>query len=323
MRALILTAGLGTRLRPLTDVRAKAAVPVNGEPIVRRILAWLVRLGIDDVVLNLHHRPATIAAVAGDGRDLAARVRYSWETPVLGSAGGVRHALPLLLDDVGMDGDRAGSTFLVVNGDTLTDLALEGLLTAHRESGALVTMALIPNPRPDLYGGVIVEDGWVKGFSRRGTAPENFHFIGVQAAEGRAFADLEDGVPSESVGWLYPRLIEGNPRAVRACIVDAPFSDVGTPSEYLQTSLDLAAVEGDRMVSTHGVRIDPTADLQESAVWDDVTIGEQACLRRCIIGDGVTIPGGSRFERCAIVRHDGSPAREDERIEGQLRVRPF
>src|SRR3954451_24324868 len=97
-RALLLTAGLGTRLRPLTYARAKPAVPVNGVPLVRRILTWLRRHGASDVVLNLHHRPQSIAAVVGDGGDLGLRVRYSWEQPVLGSAGGPRHALPLLTE---------------------------------------------------------------------------------------------------------------------------------------------------------------------------------------------------------------------------------
>ena len=86
--ALVLTAGLGTRLRPLTQVRAKPAIPVAGEPMVRRIVRWLAG-GVTDVVLNLHHLPETLAAAVGDGSDLGVRARYSWEQPeVLGSAGG-------------------------------------------------------------------------------------------------------------------------------------------------------------------------------------------------------------------------------------------
>ena len=113
--ALVLTAGLGTRLRPLTDVRAKPAMPVAGEPMIRRIISWLVSQGADDLVLNLHHRPETITAVVGDGRDLGARVRYSWEYPrILGSAGGPRLARPII-------GDNGAGTFLIINGDTLTD----------------------------------------------------------------------------------------------------------------------------------------------------------------------------------------------------------
>ena len=119
LRALILTAGLGTRLRPLTSVRAKAAVPVNGEPLVRRVISWLVVRRHRDLVLNLHHRPASIAAArrrrrATSARACATRGRH----PVLGSAGGPRHALPLLDRTAAR---RADGSFLIVNGDTLTD----------------------------------------------------------------------------------------------------------------------------------------------------------------------------------------------------------
>ena len=87
IRPCLLTAGLGTRLRPLSAVRAKPALPVAGEALVRRILGWLAASGVTDVVLNLHHRPETVCAVVGDGSDLGVRVRYSWENPVLGSGG--------------------------------------------------------------------------------------------------------------------------------------------------------------------------------------------------------------------------------------------
>src|SRR6476469_6215905 len=99
MRGLVLTAGLGTRLQPLTLARAKAAAPVDGEALACRTIRWLAGHGVTDLVLNLHHKPESIAAAVGDGAGLGARVRYSWESPVvLGSAGGPRHALPLLLD---------------------------------------------------------------------------------------------------------------------------------------------------------------------------------------------------------------------------------
>ena len=170
--ALVLTAGLGTRLRPLTYVRAKAAVPVNGDTLARRVVRWLSSQGVHDLVLNLHHLPETIAASVGDGSDLQARVRYSWEQPVLGSAGGPRRALPLL-----------SSTFIIVNGDTLTDVDLPAMLASHAASDALVTMALIPNPRPEQYGGVRVSGGLVTGFTRAGTPGDSYHFIGVQIVE--------------------------------------------------------------------------------------------------------------------------------------------
>ncbi len=174
--ALVLAAGLGTRLRPLTFVRAKPAVPVAGEPIVRRIIAWLARQHVTDLVLNLHHLPETITALVGDGSDLGVRVRYSWEQPeVLGSAGGPRHALPIIGSD----------TFFIVNGDTMTDLALEPLADAHQKSGALVTMALVPNREPDRYGGVtLTADGSFSGFVGRGR--RRARLVSLHRRAGRA-----------------------------------------------------------------------------------------------------------------------------------------
>ena len=324
-RALVLTAGLGTRLRPLTYARAKAAVPVNGETLARRVCRWLVDHGIRDLILNLHHLPATITASVGDGTDLGARVRYSWENPVLGSAGGPRRALPLLLDGLGRHDGLSGivdpGSFLIVNGDTLTDVDLTALIRAHQRSGAAVTMALIPNPRPDKYGGVCVSDsGWVTGFTRAGSGAESFHFIGVQAADGRVFANLEDGVAAETVNALYPRLIAADPKAVAGFVCGASFRDIGTPADYLDTSTHLADLEGERMAAGARVRVADSARVVRSAVWDDVTIGPGAELADCVVCDGVEIPAGARYHRCAIVRAPGSSPRAGERMEGDLLI---
>jgi mannose-1-phosphate guanylyltransferase len=312
--ALLLTAGLGTRLRPLTYARAKPAVPVNGDALVRRILAWLAGHGVREVVLNLHHRPETVAAVVGDGADFGVGVRYSWEQPVLGSAGGPRHALPLLTDD-------GRERFLVVNGDTLSTVDVGALLDRHVSSGAEVTMALIPNPRPDKYGGVRLSDsGHVIGFTRAGTPGESFHFVGVQVAEARAFEALEDGVPAESVNMLYPRLIARDARSVAAFVCDASFSDIGTPRDYLDTSLALAEVEGPRLAGRRA-SLDPSAEIVRTVLWDDVTVDAHARLVDCIVCDGVHVPAGASYERTAIVKADGAVPADGERIEGALLVR--
>jgi mannose-1-phosphate guanylyltransferase len=312
--ALVLTAGLGTRLRPLTYARAKPAVPVNGDALVRRILRWLAAQAVRDVVLNLHHRPETVAAVVGDGSDLGVRVRYSWEQPVLGSAGGPRHALPLLAD-------QGPGPFLIVNGDTLCSVDLGALLDRHDDSGAAITMALIPNPRPDRYGGVRLSDsGYVTGFTRAGTAGESFHFVGVQAAEARAFASLQDGVPAESVNTLYPGLIARDPRSVAGFVSDASFSDIGTPRDYLETSLALADAEGARLALGQRVAVSPSAEVIRTALWDDVSVGAHARLVDCIVCDGVRVPEGAVYERSAIVRAEGVVPAAGDRVEGDLLI---
>ncbi|MEQ1726867.1 MAG: nucleotidyltransferase family protein [Vicinamibacterales bacterium] len=211
--ALLLTAGLGTRLHPLTSVRAKPAIPVAGAPMVVRIMTWLRGAGITDVVLNLHHLPESITTIIGDGSDLGVRARYSWEPVVLGSAGGPRQALDII----------AADTFVIVNGDTLTNLSLPPLLDAHAASGALVTMAVVPNTQPQHYSGLRVDaDGAVLGVVPRGSGEASFHFVGVQVANRHAFAGAPAGRPSNSVGDVYARLIA-------ACLGARPTSGTSAP----------------------------------------------------------------------------------------------
>ena len=313
--ALVLTAGLATRLRPLSLVRAKAAMPVAGEPLVRRILRQLRTADVTEAVLNLHYLPHTITQVLGDGSDLGVRVRYSWEMPVLGSAGGPRLALSLL----------GSSPFLIVNGDTLTSIDIGKLVTAHWHSEALVTMALVPRTEPERYGGIRIDDeGVFTGVTKRGVDDDSFHFIGVQVAEAEAFAALPPGKSVESVSDLYLRLATAVPGSVQGHICEGEFFDIGTPDDYLRTSLTLTVRDGRTGGQSHGarVRIDPTADVRESILWDDVTVGADARLERCVVTDGVAVPAGTAWTRCTLRRAAGDLA-PGERLAGDLAVMPI
>jgi mannose-1-phosphate guanylyltransferase len=291
----VLTAGHGTRLRPLSDVRAKPAIPVAGEPMIRRIIRWLVSRGITELVLNLHHRPETLTAVVGDGSDLSARVRYSWEQPqVLGSAGGPRLALPIV----------AADTFLIVNGDTLTDLDLDALIGVHMTSRALVTLALVPNREFGRYGGVQLDEGGrVIGFVRRGPAAEgSWHYIGVQVVNASVFAPLDAHMPHQSIGGVYDALIASAPGAVRGFRSETAFWDVGTVADYWHTSMAFMQKEGQTASSVgRRGRLDPTARIEASILWDDVEVGAGAVVRNCIVTDGVSIPAGENYEDAVLV----------------------
>lgn len=290
--ALLLTAGLGTRLRPLTAVRAKPAIPVAGMPIVARIMTWLGEAGIRDVVLNLHHLPESIAAVVGDGSRLGVRARYSWEQPeVLGSAGGPRQALAI----VGAD------TFVIVNGDTLTNLALPPLLDAHAASGALVTMAVVPNTRPQHYSGLrVADDGAVLGVVPRGSSEASFHFIGVQVTHRDAFAGAPPGRPSNSVGDVYARLIAARPGSIRAQACEAGFWDIGTVADYWHTSHAFAREEG--IDTNAGAQLADGARVTASIVWSDVHVGPGASIDHCIVTDGVRVGAGAGYARQILMR---------------------
>lgn len=293
---LVLTAGLGTRLRPLTDLLAKPALPVAGKPLVVRILEWLRAQGVRDAVLNLSHLPHTVSGVVGDGAHLDMRVRYSWEQPVLGSAGGPRHALPLL----------DASRFLIVNGDTLTNVPLNDVIDAHTRSGAAVTMALVPHPAPGRYGGVQVNDaGFVEAFSARDAAVDGplWHYIGVQVVEAEVFADLPDNTPAESVGGIYKELLKRG--LVAAHRSESMFRDIGRPEDYLATTIDVAHDEGNlsSIVEEAGSSFEAGAALDRVILWRGTHVASGAELTNCIVA-GVHVPAGTRATDACLVPDD-------------------
>ncbi len=286
---MVLAAGLGTRLQPLTYVRAKPAIPLAGEPLIRRIVAGLARHRVSRVVVNLHHRPETVAGVLGDGSDLGVAVRYSWEgSTILGSAGGPRLALPLLEAD----------TFVLLNGDTLTDIDLDGLESSHVASHALVTMALVPNIDPLRYGGVRVDaEGRVLGFAPRGpSAVGSLHFTGVQIVSAEVFRTLPEGQPAATVGELYDRWLAERPGCIHGWPSAARFWDIGTVPDYWRSS-QLLGGGADGHTRGRRTHVDPSARVRGTTLWDDVVIESGCSLEDCIVTDGVRVPAGTDARR--------------------------
>jgi NDP-sugar pyrophosphorylase family protein len=325
--ALVLTAGLATRLQPLSSIRAKAALPVAGDALITRILRWLHAAGIRRVVLNLHHRADSITRLVGDGSRLDLAVRYSWETEILGSAGGPARAIPLL------EADR----FVIVNGDTLTNVDLRALAAQHVETNAMVTMAVVDaDPR---YNAIVADDaGIVTGFSKRepGTAGNpthgppslaplhassgevspkrpsaakaetpgtlgRFHFIGVQAVNAAVFAGVDPDRKSETVHGIYPGVIAARTGAIRIVHSPEDFHDIGSPKDYLETAITLAAREGRPLDRGQGSIVASNATLVNTVVWDRVTIGANARLTNCVVADDVTVPAGAHHSDCTLV----------------------
>lgn len=318
--AILLAAGLGTRLAPLSWARAKAALPVAGELMIRRQIRWLAAAGVRRVVVNLHHLPATITGLVGHGDDLGVQVRYSWEPVALGSAGGPRRAFDLL------DTDRA----FIVNGDTLSNLDLAALAAAHARHGALVTMAATAAARGGYNALAADANGRFLGVTRAGAAPaaavagcRHHHFIGVQVAERSAFRSTSPDLPSETVKALYPRLIEADPGSVRVSVSEVAFHDIGTPLDYLATVRAIAASEGRALDRGADVHIDPSADVTGSVLWDRVTIAANAVVRGSVVADGVAIPAGARLSEVAIVPRRLAPAGANGRAEGPLWIAPL
>jgi NDP-sugar pyrophosphorylase family protein len=291
MNALVLTAGLGTRLDPLTRLVAKPAVPIGDRSLVEHVLDWVRRQGVVDVVMNLYHHPSTLTAIVGDGRHLGVRVRYSWEQPVLGSAGGPRKALPLIDSD----------PFLIVNGDTLCDFDLAAMADAHQIAGADVTLAVVPNPDPEHYNGILADsDGRITGFVPRGRAHGSWHFVGVQIAQKRVFAELPAGVIIETIAGIYRDIVAAHPGRLRIWSAATTFLDVGTPRDYLAASEHLPADYRHPIAAlSHDEGLPP--HVTRSIVWPESSVAQDAVLDRCVVAGQVRIPSGFRAESSVLV----------------------
>jgi NDP-sugar pyrophosphorylase family protein len=221
---MLLAAGLGTRMRPLTRLLAKPALPVLNRPLAHWTLERLARHGVRDVVVNLHHLPASVRRVIGDGRAFGLRIAYSHEAEILGTGGGLRRVRRRLGDDA----------VLIVNGDVLFDFDLTALAARHARSGAAVTLALRPNPDPRRYGPVVTRGDrvvWLPGVPRPRRRGRVWLFTGVQVIDPALLERLGPG-PADSVRDLYAPLVRAG-ADVRGVRVKGAWYDLGTPAAYL------------------------------------------------------------------------------------------
>jgi len=321
MRALILAAGYGTRLWPLTIDRTKPAIPFMGRPLIGYVAEYLARYGFDDIVVNLHHQPESVRAALGDGSDYGVRFHYVEEPVILGTSGAIGNARRLLDD---------GDAFVVINGKLATDINLGEALETHRRAAALATLVLRPNPARERYSTVEVRDGLVKGFGgyppsdNAGSAPgaaqnerADSHsesdggqtrgddvplmFTGIQVLDPRVFELIPPGVFSHSVTDVYvPAIGRGEP--VAAHVSGGSWYELSTVRRYLETSVALMKREGRDVERGRGSTIEDGADVSESVLWEDVRVEAGARVRRCVLGAGVRVGCGEVFGDVAVVR---------------------
>ena len=199
---MVLAAGLGTRLRPLTDDRPKALVDVGGRPLITYNLALLRRFGITDVIVNLHYRGDALRAALGDGSGLGLNIEWSEEDPILDTGGGIKKVQDRLRDD----------DFLVLNGDTIVDLALDRLVAAHRARGAAATLVLRHDPEQARYGEIEIDgDDRIRRFlgtpARVAMPLEPFMFAGVHVMSPAVFRWMPAGGAFSMTRDTYPAML--------------------------------------------------------------------------------------------------------------------
>lgn len=233
-RAMILAAGRGRRLAPLTDHTPKPLVEVAGRPLIERLLEFLRAGGIEQVVINLHHLGDRIERTLGDGRRFGLEIRYSHERDIRDTGGGIRHAEALL----------ASEPFVVVNGDSLLELRLRTVLEAHASSDAVATMVLRPDPDPHAWGAVEIDAAnrvrRIAGLPA-GVDPTGLRalmFPGLHVFEPEIFEWLDRDGAFSITRVTYPRLLEAG-RPVRAFVTDARWITIDTAEALARADQEL------------------------------------------------------------------------------------
>lgn len=303
MKAMILAAGFGTRLFPLTIDRTKPAIPFLGKPLVGYVAEYLTAFGIKDIVVNLHHQPDSVIRALGNGERFGVNIIYTREEPqILGTAGALDNARHFL----------EGDTFLIVNGKIITDIDIAAALKTHKDTGALATMVLKPNSKREKFTTVETKQNFVTGFgddaqpadageirndNRSTSAP--LMFTGIHVLEPRVFDYIPRGVYSDIVPTFYNPALEKGEK-IAAHVTDASWFELSTIPRYLDISL--AMMKGRDVQIGQNCNLAASAEVRDSVIWDNVTIRDEAQLYRTIIADGVTIEAGEHFENAAIVR---------------------
>ena len=310
-RAMVLAAGYGTRLRPLTDEIPKPLIPVANQPLLSLVLRHLFRWEPERVVVNGHHRSQQVHDfLLSSSR--AESISFIHEQNILGTGGGIRNAASLL----------EGEFFMIVNGDVLTDLPLDLVMDFHRQQDVLATMVFHDYPR---FNSVQVAGQRIVSFNQKYTSAEKTQLLaytGIQVCSPRLLALLRGSTGFLSIVELYEQLLREERVQIAAYIMPAGqyyWRDLGTVSDYLAIHQDLQKPGLSRSLLGHEVDfplVAPGADVsgaelsgatviaprcefglgsrvEDSILWPGVSIGRECHLQRSIVGQNVKIPAGS------------------------------
>ncbi len=312
MRAMVMAAGLGTRLRPLTYGIPKPMVPVANRPVMEHILRLLSRHGFEQVIANLHWFPDTIRDRFGHGSELGIELSYSHEDELLGTAGGVRNVA----------GYFGSGPFLVMAADALTDIDLAGLWAAHEATEGIATLAVKRVPNVAEFGVVITDsDGRVQGFQEKPNPAEALSDLAscmIYVLEPEIFDYFPDRPAVDFALDVFPALLDHDvPFHVHA--IDAYWNDVGSLPEYLRGNLD--AVEGVVDVEPGGTLLAESGGDRATEDGEPGVNGPVLAAEGCeidssarldgplVIGEGCAIGAGAQVKHAVLLPGAEVPAR--------------
>ena len=303
MKGMILAAGLGTRLRPLSYELPKPVVPVLSRPLCTYNMEFLRRSGIKSFVMNLHTQPKLIQQSVTGWGGRTVRIDFTIEPVILGTGGGLWNAREFL----------KGSTFVTMNGDMILSFPFASALAYHREKNALATLVLFPDSARRYTPVWVGEEGRITGFGSRtdGGAQSGF-YTGCQIVEPELLSKIPPSRASCIIRETYtPLVADGAP--VYGFLSSGRFQEFGTPADYLEGTLALLSgrrrkatfsVTDDRGVTiTPPVHISPKANVAPGArigpaavIEDNATVADGASVTRSILWPGSVLPAGEELD---------------------------
>jgi mannose-1-phosphate guanylyltransferase len=335
MIAIVLVGGFGTRLQPLTLTRPKQLLPVLDRPMVEWVVQRLAAAGADEIVLSLGYLPSAFEDAYPDGRCAGARLHYATEPEPLDTAGAIRFAAAA----AGLD--RADESFVVVNGDVLTDGDLPALLALHRRCGAEATIALTPVDDPSRYGVVPIDSqGRVTAFIEKppaAEAPSRWINAGTYVLEPSVLARIPDGRRVSIERETFPALVAAGSLYARQD--DAYWIDAGTPETYHQVQFDLlrqrhggschtapsaTVAEGanvERSVLMESVSVEAGATVRNSILLPGAHVGAGAVVADSLVGWSAAVGPGAHLSAMCVLG-EGAVVAGGERLAGERREGP-
>jgi mannose-1-phosphate guanylyltransferase len=295
MKALVLAAGLGTRMKPFTFFRAKASLPLLNIPFIHYPLQYLSVNGIRETVINLHHQPETVRKAVGN-QFQGMQIEYSHEKEILGTAGAMRKAAPLLDSD----------PFIVMNSDMIVDIPLQNVLDFHSSVGADVTLVIMKDARFAHYGGIYFDSEPLRLSGFRSGAGESYHYTGFQLVSPRVLeyipADRKSGIFTD----IYPAHIKE--LKIFGFVYQGLWKEMGNLKEYLRTNMDLLRNPLPENLRPSGTtpslvssaaQIRDGAEVFESIIMDGAEILPDSQIEHSIIGWDVPVSGQVRNQALA------------------------
>jgi len=281
-KAMVLAAGLGTRLRPLTDLISKPMAPIVNKPVMEHIIELLVKYDFNEIVCNLHWYPEAIKNYFGDGSKWNIKISYSYEPELLGTAGGVKKTEAFFENE----------TFLILSGDALTDINLKELMEFHKKKGGICTLALTEVDDPSQYGVVIMDnENRITGFQEKpltGEEKSRLANSGIYVFEPEIFNYIPYGVFYDFGRDLYPKLLEMKV-PYYGYKHDKYWNDVGSLEQYQQGNFD--ALEGKIKLIIPGTQINEGIWIGKNCkIEEDVVM-----IPPLVIGNNCTIKKGAKL----------------------------